>query len=320
MFGLKYRKADPTRFVMRFTNGALTSSGAGLSFFYFEPFSTIVEVPIASADLPFVFPEVTRDYQEVTVQGQLTFRVEDPERLSSMLNFSVSSSGAYLSDDPDKLSHRLVNLVQNAARTVVQRLDLRELLRRSEAIPNEVLEQLRSAEALRMHGLEVLALSLISVRPKPDMMRALEAEAREQLSLEADQAIYARRNSAVESERKLKESELNTEIAVEQKRRVIRETKMAADIAVENERAELLARSVENDRLEADSQAYKLESVLKPLRETDWRTLMVAGNGRADPKMAIALAFQGLAENAGRIGQLNMSPELLHSLLGQSND
>ena len=36
---------------------------------------------------------------------------------------------------------------------------------------------------------------------------------------EADEAIYARRNAAVEQERRIKESELNTEIAVEEKQR-----------------------------------------------------------------------------------------------------
>ena len=51
------------------------------------------------------------------------------------------------------------------------------------------------------------------------MERALETETREKLQQEADQAIYLRRNFAVEQERKIKESELNTEIAVEEKKK-----------------------------------------------------------------------------------------------------
>ena len=35
------------------------------------------------------------------------------------------------------------------------------------------------------------------------------------------------------------------------------------------------------------------------------------------PAQLIAQAFGGLAENAGRIGQLNLSPDLLQALMGQ---
>ena len=62
------------------------------------------------------------------------------------------------------------------------------------------------------------------------MTRALETETREMLQQEADQAIYGRRNFAVEQERKIKESELNTEIAVEEKQKQIAEKKMESDV------------------------------------------------------------------------------------------
>ena len=42
--------------------------------------------------------------------------------------------------------------------------------------------------------------------------------------------FYERRNFAVEQERKIKESELNTEIAVEEKQKQIDEKRMEADV------------------------------------------------------------------------------------------
>lgn len=45
----------------------------------------------------------------------------------------------------------------------------------------------------------------------------------QRLNLKADEAIDDRRNAAVEQERAIKENELNTEAAVEHKKRVIRE-------------------------------------------------------------------------------------------------
>ena len=69
MFGISYRNANPTDYVLHFSRGKLTREGAGLSFFYFGPVSSIVSVPLASANIPFVFNEPTADFQTLTVQG-----------------------------------------------------------------------------------------------------------------------------------------------------------------------------------------------------------------------------------------------------------
>ncbi len=317
MFGIAYLKAAPTTYVLHFKSGKVKRAGAGLSFLYYRPTSTVVLVPAASADVPFVFNDVTRDFQEVTVQGQLTYRVTDPKKLAALLDYSVDSKGKYLSDDPTKLEERLVQATQVLAQQVIGKLSLREALAASEALVRDVAAGLREVEAVAMLGIEPLSLSILGVRPSPDTARALEAEAREQLQREADESIYARRNAAVEQERIIKESELNTEIAVEAKKREIRERKMAADVAVEEARTALITKQVENDRQAADSKAYALAAVLEPLRTADWKTLMAVSSGGGDPRTMIALAFRELAENASKIGELNMSPDLLKSLLAK---
>jgi regulator of protease activity HflC (stomatin/prohibitin superfamily) len=275
----------------------------------------MVLVPQASADLPFVWTTTTTDFQEVTVQGQLTYRVGDPRKLAALLDFSVDAGGRHRSEDPDKLEERLVHVTQVLAQAFIGRMTLRAALASSADLVGEVTAGLQTAEALTLLGIEPLAVTIISMRPTPEMARALEAEAREQLQREADSSIYARRNAAVEQERIIKESELNTELAVEAKKREIRERKMAADIAVEEQRAALIIRQVENDKQAADSRAYALEATLAPLRTSDWKTLMAVSNGGGDPRMNIALAFRELAENASKIGELNMSPDLLQALL-----
>lgn len=316
MFGLGYLKASPTTYVIHYKGGKVKRAGAGLAFLYYRPTSTVVQVPLASADVPFVFNQLTRDFQELTVQGQLTYRVADPRRLADLLDFTVDARGKHCSDDPTKLEERLVHATQVLAQGVIGRLALREALASGEALVREVLAGLRASEAVTtMLGLEPLGLTIVSIRPTPEMARALEAEARERLQREADESIYARRNAAVTQERIIKESELETELAVEAKQREIRERKMAADIAVEEQRSTLVARKVENDKQDADSRAYALEATLEPLRKADWKTLMAVSSSGADPKVMIALAFRELAENASKIGELNMSPDLLKTLL-----
>jgi regulator of protease activity HflC (stomatin/prohibitin superfamily) len=317
VFGIAYLKAPPTTFVLHFKAGVAKRAGAGLSFFYYRPTSTIALVPIASADVPFVFNEVTRDFQEVTIQGQLTYRVAAPERLATLLDFTIDDKGRYASEDPTKLEERLVNATEALAQAVIGRLALRDALAAGDALVADVGAKLREHELVAMLGIEMLSVSILQIRPTPEMKRALEAEAREQLQREADESIYARRNAAVEQERIIKESELDTELAVEQKQREIRERKMAADIAVEEARAALIRKRVDNDKLDADSRRYGLEATLAPLEKADWKTLMAVSAGGGDPRTMIALAFRELAENATKIGELNMSPDLLKSLIGK---
>jgi hypothetical protein len=170
-----------------------------------------------------------------------------------------------------------------------------------------------------MLGVEVLGLSILSIKATPEMAKALQADAREKLLQQADEAVYERRNLAVELERKIKENELNTEIAVEQKRRQVRETKLHADIALEKERAELVDQQVENERKESQARAEALRAVLEPLKNVDWRTLLATRGAGLDSGQLIAMAFRDLADNAGKIGELNVSSELLASLLGTNS-
>jgi SPFH domain / Band 7 family len=313
---LRFMKVPPTTYVLQYKHGAVKRAGAGLSFIYYAPTSTIVAIPMASADIPFVFQEATADFQSVTIQGQLTYRVAEPTRLAALLDFSVESSGAYHSEDPRKLPERLIHTLQSLTRAITQRLVLKEALVSSDAIVAEVLAKLKTSEAVSTLGVEILSLAILGIQPTPETGRALEAEAREALQRRADEAIYARRNAAVEQERLIKESELNTEIAVEEKKRQIRETQMAAEIAVEEQRSQLIDRRVENEHKDADSRAYTLTEILKPLRDLDWKKLMMLGGKNGDAKAMVALAFQEMAENAQKIGELNVSPDLLRSLIG----
>jgi regulator of protease activity HflC (stomatin/prohibitin superfamily) len=178
---ISYRKAAPTTYVIHYQNGRIRREGAGLSFLYYAPPSTIVEVPQASADVPFAFNEVTADFQPVTVQGQLTYRIVAPRQAASLLNYATRHGGGYVSDDPEKLPERLVQETQILTRSVVQRMTLRQALVSTEEIVRAVLTQLRASEAVAMLGVEILGLVIVSARPSPETQRALEAETRENL-------------------------------------------------------------------------------------------------------------------------------------------
>jgi len=315
---IRFLKAAPTQFVMQFKGGGVKRQGPGLSFFYWEPTTTLVLVPLSSADVPFAFQEVTADFQTITVQGQLTWRVADPTKLAGLLDYTVDRAGAWKSDDPRKLEERLVHTAQILTQGVVGKLTLKDALGSNEHLAATVLSGLRASEGVQLLGVELLSVAVLSVKPTPEMARALEAEAREAVQKKSDEAIYQRRTAAVELERKVKESELQTEVMVEQQKRHIRQTKMAADIAMEKEREQLVEQTASNDKKAAEAQAWALTQQLEPLRSMDWKVLTALSAGGGDPGAMIAVAFRELAQNAHKIGELNVSPDLLRALVPAS--
>jgi len=336
MFGIKFIKVQPTTYLLQYRGGRIVREGVGLSFFYYSPTTSLVAIPVGSTDVPFIFEEPTADYQTVTIQGQVTYRVADARKLASLLNFTLAADGnTYVSDDPIKLPQRVINLVHVQARAELQKLTLRAATQSSDAIVKAVRERLAASPEIASLGLEILGLSVLAIKPTPETARALEAGTRERLMKEADEAIYARRNSAVEQERAIKENELNTEIAVENKKRQIRETQMDAERAVqekqhllenaameasiglETKRKDLVDLAAENAKAEADARAYGVAATMKALSNADARILQALASAGMKPEQLIAFAFQELAEKAEKIGQLNISPDLLRELLNR---
>jgi hypothetical protein len=202
-----------------------------------------------------------------------------------------------------------------------------------EELVAEVRTRLQEAQPIAALGLEVLGLSVLAIKPKPETARALEAEAREALLRKADEAIYMRRNAAVKQERAIKENELNTEVAVENKKRQIGEAKMDADralrerrrqieqeeitgkIRLEERNGELVGLATANARQEADAKAYGIDAMMKAFAASDAKVLQALASVGMQPAQLLALAFRDLAENAAKIGQLNVSPDLLREIM-----
>ncbi len=334
MFGFTFIKFQPNEYVLKYRNGRVVREGAGLSFFYYIPTTALAAVPLASTEAPFIFEEVTADYQTVTVQGQVTYRIADPKKIASLLNFGIDPEAkTYLSEDPENLAQRVLNVLKVYVRGQLEGQPLKNAIQSSRQLAEFLQNEARGNAELKSMGLEVLGLSILAVRPNAETARALEAGTREQILKEADDAIYIRRNAAVEQERIIKENELNTEIAVENKIRQKKEAQMEAErvvqekrqelkesetrfaIAQEEKRREFVKLAAENARVSADAKSYEIAASMKALEGVAPAVIQALASMGMQPEKIIALAFQGLAEKAGEIGQLNISPDLLRELL-----
>jgi regulator of protease activity HflC (stomatin/prohibitin superfamily) len=334
MLGIQFIKTEPTTYLLAFRGGKVVKQGAGLSLLYFGPTTSLVAVPVGSRVLDFIFQPVTADFQAVTVQGQVSYRVTEPQKLAGMLNFSLRPDGkGYASDDPEKLKDRILGVVEVLIQKAIKEMALKQALLATDGIAGVIEEGLRAQEEVQSLGVSILRASVLAVRPTPETAKALEAEARESILRRADEAIFSRRNAAVEQERAIRESELDTEVAVEQKKRKIRETQMEAeasvrrkkhelraadmqsDIVVEAKRKEYVALNADNIRTLAEAEAQKIGAVAEVLKGIDPKLVQSLAAIGMSPSQLIAQAFGGLAENAGKIGQLNVSSELLEALI-----
>jgi regulator of protease activity HflC (stomatin/prohibitin superfamily) len=228
---------------------------------------------------------------------------------------------------------RVLSATEVLAQQATKAMALKDVLQASDRIAEAVMAGLRTRAEITSLGLDILGVSIRAVKPSPETAKALEAEAREAILKNADEAIFARRNFAVEQERAIRESELDTEIAVEQKKRSIRETQMDAEasvarkkneqreadmiteITLENKRQDFVQLNAANTRTLADADAYRVGALMKIFEGVDTRVIQALAAAGMQPSQLIAQAFTGIAEKAEKIGELNMSPELLRSLL-----
>lgn len=332
MFGFRYVKASPSQYLLQYRNGQIVREGAGQSFFYFAPRSTLVSVPLAAVEVPFMFEEVTRDYQSVTLQGQVTYRVADARQLAARQDFSLRADGSYVADDPERLPLRVLNAVKAQFRNLLQQHDLQQVLQGTERLSTVARDALARSPSLTILGIEVSDLGLLAAKPTPDTARALESSIREQILKQADDATYERRNAAIEQERRIRENELHSELVIEQRKREVRETQvesersllekrqqmqvqeLAGKVNLEQQNAALVQLLDENGRREADTRAYGMKVLVDAMAGLDARSLQALLVGQASPETLMALGFQTLADNAAKIGEFNFSPDLLRQL------
>lgn len=333
MFGIKFIKFQPNMYALHYKSGKIVKEGAGISFFYYAPTTSLVAVPIGSIDAPFIFEEVTADFQTISVQGEVTFRISDPKKISGLLDYTLNKNKGYLSDDPQKLSQRVINAVRVLIKKELVKMSLREVLKSSEKLPQYVIKDLKDNLELNSLGIEILGISILAIKSNQETARALEAQAREQILKEADDAIYLRRNASVEQERTIKENELNTEIAIENKKRQIRETQLEAERSVqekqhqlneveinfkitqEEKRSSLVVLEVQNEKAVSDAKAYQITAMMQALEGVNPAVIQSLVSVGMEPNKLIALAFQEIAGKAEKIGQLNISPDLMRELL-----
>lgn len=361
-----YIKFSPNQYVIRYKNGKVRSEGIGLAFFYMNHNTSACAVPIANQDADFIFEELTKDYQTISVQGQITYKIKDYKKISEAMDFTVDLKTKQYGFNPiPKLSKRIINIAEVSVKKSIGDIGLTEAIQASREIAEKVYEDIKANTELQNLGIGIEGFSILRITANADTARALEAKTRESILKDSDDALYERRNAAIDQERKVKENELNTEIKIEEKKKIIKETEIQtkrsvfekeselaklqaeseaerlkietdaelalakikaegeaqrlqieidAQIAAERKKKELAELRLENAKKDADAESYRIAAVMEAYGKISSEVIVALANLNTEPEKMIAQAFNGLATNSEKIGQLNITPDLLESL------
>ena len=322
-------------------NGKVIKEGLGLSVFYNNLTTSIMVAPSTAFDGAFAFDElVTSDYQSVCVQGVTTYMITDYGKAAQMLDFGYNPAvgkETKITETMALLEKRINNIIKAIVIREVSKKDVRTIIRQADDMARTIAEKLTEDESIEKLGVNIVAVNILGINPKAETRKALEAAAREEILKEQDDAIYKRRNAAIEQERIIKENEINTEIKVAEKEKekeekeqemefALREKAVAKKLKIENDRmvgkielerknAEYTALEVENERIKADQKAYAVAALVKAYNNLNVALVEACAMAQMDPSVLMAKAFMNIGENADKIGTLNMTPDILQSIV-----
>jgi len=320
---VRHLRAEPTSHVLAYRDGDLRRDGPGLAFWFRAINTAIAEVPVDDRELPFLFRARSRDFQELTVQGGITFRVADPRRLARRVDFTVDlSTGRWVQAPLDQVAGLLTQLAQQFVIDALVKLDLRAILADGVApIRDRIATGLAAETALEDLGLEVVAVRVAALTPSGDVEKALTQPTREAIQQQADEATFARRALAVQKERAIADNELQNriELAGREQELVTREGANARRRAEEDAAAEMIAAHAADERGElAAKREGETIGVVEGarLRAEETRARIQAA---MPPDVLLALALRELAGQLGEVEHLTVTPDMLTPLLGRLN-
>lgn len=319
-FGIvRHVRGEPTSHVVHVKNGEVKRAGRGLSFWFFPLGTSLVEVPLDDRDVPFLFHGRSRDFQEVVVQGVITYRVLAPELVSQRLSFALDTrTGAYLDQPLEQLAGVLTQLVQELATSWLAEQPLGLILDEGLArLRADVQEGLLRDGGLAAMGIEIVSTRVTQVAPTAEMERALQMPTRESIQQRADEATFQRRALAVEKERAIAENEIASQLELARREEKLIEQKGHNDRrrAEEQARAKRVAAEARAEEVRLSAAAQAEATTLTEQAHVDAERARMEIYRSLPSEALLGLAARELAGKLQSIEHLTVGSDLLGPLL-----
>lgn len=315
----RHLRSDPNMYVRHQRKGAVVHEGAGAAFWFRPRTAALSQIPLDDREQALLFHARTSDFQDVTVQATVNYRIVDPALAATRVDFGLDpDTGAWNGVPLETLGGLLTELAQQPAVECLALMTMREALASGLApVRENVARALASDDRLHERGIAVSDVRVVAIRTDPEVERAMQTETREQVQQDADRATYERRAVAVERERAIAENELQNQIELARREEELVGQRGQNDRRRATEKAAAQAIAAEADaahrRLltETEAEATRLLGAAQAAAET---ARYEAYRG-VDNTLMLALAAQELAKNLPDVGSLTITPDLLSSVL-----
>ncbi|MCA9544290.1 MAG: band 7 protein [Myxococcales bacterium] len=316
---LSHLRSESNAYVVRTRNGQAVARGRGLAFWFRPLTHSVAELPLDDREFAFVAHGRSKDFQEVTVQGAVAWRLGDPDRAAERLDFNIDlATGAPKARPLEQIETLVGGLAEQVVQRAVALHPVHALLGEAlQATQQGIASAIQDHPAIVALGVEVVGVRVGDIKPSPEVEKALQTPTRERIQQSADEAKFARRAQAVDKERAIAENELSNRIELAKReadlierrgQNVRREAVEAAEAA----RIESEAEAARN-ALAAETEAEKVRRIALARAEGERARLAIYET--LEPKVILALAAQELAKKLNRIDHLNLSPEALGPML-----
>ncbi|MGW7352523.1 SPFH domain-containing protein [Streptomyces sp. NPDC054784] len=319
--GWRHLRSAPTAHIRHHRHGRLVHDGRGIGFWYRSLSAALSEVPVDDRELAMAFHARTADFQDVTVQATVTYRISDPAQAADRLDFSVDpDTGTWRGTPLEQIATLLTETAQQHTLDVLTGIPLADALANGAArVRERVAAGLAAEPRLPATGIDVVTVRVVAIRPEAEVERALRTPARERIQQEADRATYERRAVAVERERAIAENELASRIELARREEQLVEqhgtnSRREAEEKAAADGVQAEAQAARTTRLaRADAEATRAKGAARAEAQAAW----LRAHGETDPATLHALAATRAAENLPRIDSVTLSPDVLGALLGR---
>ncbi|RWA61324.1 band 7 protein [Mesorhizobium sp. M4B.F.Ca.ET.190.01.1.1] len=303
-------RSEASSHVIRYRDGRVKQSGRGLVFWFAPETASIAEVPMDDREMTLFVQGRSQDFQTVAVQGTVGWHVVDPGRLAERVDFSINLRTGKPQGEPiEKIQARIAGIANQAVQQYLGQAPVRALLDAGPAPLRERLQAVVAADpALIDIGVAAVTVRLTNLTPTSELERALQTPTFEALQQKADEATFERRALAVEKERAIAENEMATRTELARREKLL--------IAEEAENARNRATgAAEAQQVEAAAEAERIRTVEGARAEAERQRIAIYRD--LPPAILLGLAAQQLAGKLEKIEHVNVTPDLLATVLGE---
>ncbi len=325
---IRHLRSEPNNHILTFKKGKLRCSKRGAALWFLPMSTSVAEVPVDDRELTFLFHSRSEDFQDVTTQGVITYRLAQPEVAATRIDFSLDlSTGLHRKQPLEKVASLLTEMAQQFSWSYVVKTPVRELLKIGQKqVRDDIMAGFAAESSLSELGIEIVSVRVSSIKPSADLEKAMETKMRERIQQEADEAVFERRALAVEKERAIAENELQNqiELATREQQLIVQEGLNEKRRTVEGSEAQKIAAlgRAERTTIETTARAEGIRMVESAKVKSERDRIAIYRDLSTSATMG--LAAREMAANLHKIEHLSLSPDMLgaslHKLMNLGSD